>query len=267
MEQLNTIADQVNVAKYKLETSLKRQCDYAGATLAATKWLAMAHVHMDNTVRFKKCKQHLKQYRYRVLEETEKLTQFLIQLDYIEANGMDEIRIKRKRLVQRIQALLDQADALRHKSDRLITLFALIMPESPTLKPSSTESSINSNSINLPSWAPQIHMDQDQNGILLSIDLSGVENNQFDISVTPEGLLQIYGSKYPLQVPSSTDSFGHFDVHQYFPSVLFDVDRINYRHLPNGYLEVVIPLLPHASSLLSSILDQTQFQPHTGIVY
>ncbi|OQR83530.1 hypothetical protein ACHHYP_14593 [Achlya hypogyna] len=85
----------------------------------------------------------------------------------------------------------------------------------------------------LPVWRPEYDVRPTQQGIVLVADLRGVDPRHLSVSITPDGVLQISGVKFPT-----------------FPVQHVDVANASYQRLANGLLQVVLPrrVLPQRRS-------------------
>ncbi|EQC37305.1 hypothetical protein SDRG_05526 [Saprolegnia diclina VS20] len=263
--QLAAIAGHIDRATDMVTSRLEHQRCIAAATLAASKWIMATHKGGDHLERVKQCKQRLGQYRARVLAQSERLTQLLMELDTIESNGDAAIRAERKRSVHRIQGLLKAADELLVKSERLLALANTVLLEAPTAAPLVSEPVQHDNEDHnmkrlldtLPLWTPNAHFVNAGDSVVLRVDLAGVHDDSIDVSVTPEGLLQIAGYKFPTPRDiafmhthrwASRPRFGKFVVTHEWPRHVFDVANLSFRQLPTGVLEVVAARLSTPAS-------------------
>ncbi|OQR97865.1 hypothetical protein ACHHYP_09853 [Achlya hypogyna] len=301
-KRLAAVASHIDRAQDMLVSRLITQRHAAVACLAATKWMTFAHRTRDHSARVKRAKQELAQYRYRVLEQAERLTQLLMDLDVIESAGSDIIRSERKQLVHRIQTLFDTADELTVKANRLVALGDIIFPQAPepaespavvatTIDtasestalehptPSDTPNSEPANEGNegipryidsLPLWTPPVRLQRVIDGVVLTVELPGVEPKNVDVSVSPNGHLQVTGFKLP-----TPDDFplllshwrpvelrcGRFLVERQFPVDRFAVDLMRFRHLPTGEIQIVVPDQPQPPAPTPA----TFVHPYTGL--
>ncbi|ETV72535.1 hypothetical protein H257_12625 [Aphanomyces astaci] len=125
--QLAAIADQADRIHDIVTTRLPHQHGLVAAEIAATRWLSVAN-NGNAATRLKKCKMQVTNFRFRVLEQGERLTRLLCDLDLVDSDGDQQIRQERKRLVLHIQDELQLADALKHKCDKLVAFHAYMFP-------------------------------------------------------------------------------------------------------------------------------------------
>ncbi|CAK4067450.1 unnamed protein product [Aphanomyces euteiches] len=134
IEQLSSIHEELRRIQDVLESRLPTQYKLVASEIAAAKWLSL----IDNDKaksREKACSLRVKNYRYRVLEQAERLTRLLCELDVIESDGDEEIRKQRKQTVLSVQGKLDIADTMKLQCDRLLDFhqrMLLLVPSRPT---------------------------------------------------------------------------------------------------------------------------------------
>ncbi|CAI5727819.1 unnamed protein product [Peronospora farinosa] len=118
--RLQTIKQNINDVQEKLSTRLPAQYRHLMATVCGTKWRLKTFKPHDAAAIVKKMRLELGAFDYRVKEQEELLTRYLLELDGILSHGDADIKSARKALVVFIQQqLLPQADAFKERSAKL----------------------------------------------------------------------------------------------------------------------------------------------------
>ncbi|KAF0683105.1 Aste57867_24793 [Aphanomyces stellatus] len=237
--QLASIADQANRIHDVITTRLPFQHKLLAAEVAATKWLlsTLHKQHIGEHDHSKKCRLQLSNYRYRVLEQAERLTRLLCDLDLVESEGDEGIRKERKRLVVLVQERLAQADALKQTSDKLSAFYDTVLgePAGVVVEPTTAAEEAPDNDMeeedvvaescpeetnnadeetaememdeteedpfaSLPEWTPRHELREGPDGsIYLLANLAGVDmQNHLDVRVDGD-VLRVSGVKLPTQ--------------------------------------------------------------------
>ncbi|KDO29371.1 hypothetical protein SPRG_05907 [Saprolegnia parasitica CBS 223.65] len=246
--QLVAIAGHIDRATDMVTSRLVHQHHITAATLAASKWITAVRMNQDHAERTKQCKQRLGQYRARVLAQSERLTQLLMELDTIESNGDATIRAERKRLLKVADELAAKSERLL---ERLLALAKTVLPEMSVPAQSDQEVREMQRLLDaLPMWTPNAQFVDAGNSVVLRVNLAGVNRASTTVSVTPDGHLQIAGYKFPtphdlvFMHTHRQPRFGRFVVAHAWPRHAFDVANLRFRQLPTGVLEVVAPRHP-----------------------
>ncbi|KUF97268.1 hypothetical protein AM587_10004647 [Phytophthora nicotianae] len=136
--RLQTIEQKVKDVEHKLNTRLPAQYRHVAAMVCGTKWRLLTFKPQDAASVVKKMRLELGAFDYRVKEQAELLTRYLIDLDGVLSYGDADIKNARKALVVFIQQLLPQADAFKERSAKLKQFgeHALDGLEGPTPAPS-----------------------------------------------------------------------------------------------------------------------------------
>ncbi|EEY59119.1 uncharacterized protein PITG_11584 [Phytophthora infestans T30-4] len=117
--RLQTIEQKVKDVEHKLNTRLPVQYRHIVALVCGTKWRLQTFKPQDAAAVVKKMRLELGAFDYRVKEQAELLTRYLIDLDGVLSYGDADIKSARKALVVVIQQLLLQADAFKERSAKL----------------------------------------------------------------------------------------------------------------------------------------------------
>ncbi|KAK1929278.1 hypothetical protein P3T76_015230 [Phytophthora citrophthora] len=116
---LQTIKAKVQDVQEKLNTRLPAQYRQVVAMVCGAKWRLQTLKSQDAAQTVKKMRLELGAFDYRVKEQAELLTRYLIDLDGVLSYGDAEIKSARKALVVFVQELLPQADAFKERSAKL----------------------------------------------------------------------------------------------------------------------------------------------------
>ena len=115
--RLQTISEKVKNVQETLNERLSAQYRHVLATVCGSKWRLQALRSLDAAAVVKKTRIELGAFDYRVKEQAELLTRYLLELDDVLNYGDVEIKSARKALVVFLQQqLLPQADAWKHRS-------------------------------------------------------------------------------------------------------------------------------------------------------
>lgn len=118
-QRLAAIEQKVKDVQDKLDTRLPAQHRHLTALACGAKWRLRALKAADAHDVAKKLRLELGAFDYRVKEQAELLTRYLIELDDILSYGDADIKAARKALVVFIQQLLPRADAFKERSAQL----------------------------------------------------------------------------------------------------------------------------------------------------
>ncbi|KAG1706043.1 hypothetical protein DVH05_002605 [Phytophthora capsici] len=116
---LQAIKTKVQDVQDKLNTRLPAQYRHVAAMVCGAKWRLQTLKPQDTAQTVKKLRLELGAFDYRVKEQAELLTRYLIDLDGVLSYGDAEIKSARKALVVFVQELLPQADAFKERSAKL----------------------------------------------------------------------------------------------------------------------------------------------------
>ncbi|KAH7461241.1 uncharacterized protein KRP23_14088 [Phytophthora ramorum] len=117
--RLQAIERKVQNVQETLRTRLPAQFRHEAALVCAAKWRLRALQPADASSVVKKVRLELGAFDYRVKEQAELLTRYLLELDDVLSRGDADIKRNRKALVVAIQQLLPEADALKERSAKL----------------------------------------------------------------------------------------------------------------------------------------------------
>uniref|UniRef100_M4BQR8 BAG domain-containing protein n=1 Tax=Hyaloperonospora arabidopsidis (strain Emoy2) TaxID=559515 RepID=M4BQR8_HYAAE len=118
--RLQTISEKVKNVQETLNERLSAQYRHVLATVCGSKWRLQALRSLDAAAVVKKTRIELGAFDYRVKEQAELLTRYLLELDDVLSYGDVEIKSARKALVVFLQQqLLPQADAWKDRSAKL----------------------------------------------------------------------------------------------------------------------------------------------------
>ncbi|KAG3028062.1 hypothetical protein PC121_g24597 [Phytophthora cactorum] len=117
--RLQTIEQKVKDVERQLSTRLPAQYRHVAAMVCGAKWRLQTFKPQDAAAVVKKMRLELGAFDYRVKEQAELLTRYLIELDGVLSYGDADIKSARKALVVSIQQLLSQADAFKERSAKL----------------------------------------------------------------------------------------------------------------------------------------------------
>ena len=118
--RLQTISEKVKNVQETINERLSAQYRHVLATVCGSKWRLQALRSLDAAAVVKKTRIELGAFDYRVKEQAELLTRYLLELDDVLSYGDVEIKSARKALVVFLQQqLLPQADAWKDRSAKL----------------------------------------------------------------------------------------------------------------------------------------------------
>uniref|UniRef100_A0AAV1TVN5 BAG domain-containing protein n=1 Tax=Peronospora matthiolae TaxID=2874970 RepID=A0AAV1TVN5_9STRA len=118
--RLQTISEKVKNVQETLTERLSAQYRHVLATVCGSKWRLETLRSLDAAAVVKKTRIELGAFDYRVKEQAELLTRYLLELDDVLSYGDVEIKRARKALVVFLQQqLLPQADAWKDRSAKL----------------------------------------------------------------------------------------------------------------------------------------------------
>ncbi|KAL3665295.1 hypothetical protein V7S43_009923 [Phytophthora oleae] len=117
--RLQAIESKVQDVQDKLNTRLPAQYQLVAAMVCGAKWRLQTLKPRDAAQTVKKLRLELGAFDYRVKEQAELLTRYLIDLDGVLSYGDADIKSARKALVVFVQQLLPQADAFKERSAKL----------------------------------------------------------------------------------------------------------------------------------------------------
>lgn len=116
---LQDIEQKVKDMQEELNTRLPAQYRRLAAMVCGAKWRLQTLKPQDAAAAVKKMRLELGAFDYRVKEQAELLTRYLIELDDVLSYGDADIKSARKALVVFVQQLLSQADAFKERSAKL----------------------------------------------------------------------------------------------------------------------------------------------------
>ncbi|CEG48873.1 BAG domain [Plasmopara halstedii] len=119
LKQLQTIEQKVKEVQEKLDTRLPTQYQNLTAMVCGVKWRLNTFKPHDTSATIKKIQLELGAFDYRVKEQSELLTRYLIELDGVLSFGNEDIKRARKELVLLAQRLLSKADKFKERSGSL----------------------------------------------------------------------------------------------------------------------------------------------------
>ncbi|KAL7685955.1 putative BAG domain superfamily protein [Plasmopara halstedii] len=114
--RLQTIEQKIKDVQDKLSTRLPAQYRHLAAMVCGIKWKLQVLKFHDAASKIKKVRLELGAFDYRVREQAELLTCYLIDLDGVLSYGNADIQSSRKALVLLVQQQLPLADALKKRS-------------------------------------------------------------------------------------------------------------------------------------------------------
>ncbi|GMF09118.1 unnamed protein product [Phytophthora lilii] len=117
--RLQAIERKVQDVQDKLQTRLPAQYRHVAAMVCGAKWRLQTRRPRDAAAVVKKMRLELGAFDYRVKEQAELLTRYLIELDGVLSYGDADIKSARKALVVFVQQLLPKADAFKQRSAKL----------------------------------------------------------------------------------------------------------------------------------------------------
>ncbi|POM75280.1 Hypothetical protein PHPALM_7638 [Phytophthora palmivora] len=117
--RLQTIEHKVHEVQEKLKTRLPAQYQHVAALVCGAKWRLQTLQPQDAAAVVKKMRLELGAFDYRVKEQAELLTRYLMELDDVLSYGDADIKSARKALILFVQQLLPQADAFKERSAKL----------------------------------------------------------------------------------------------------------------------------------------------------
>lgn len=117
--RLQSIEEKVKDVQNKLSTRLPAQYRHLAAIVCGKKWQLHTFKPQDAAAIIKKVRLELGAFDYRVKEQAELLTRYLIELDGVLSYGNADIKSARKALVLLAQQLLPQADQFKERSGKL----------------------------------------------------------------------------------------------------------------------------------------------------
>ncbi|KAI9908959.1 hypothetical protein PsorP6_014518 [Peronosclerospora sorghi] len=117
--RLEVIDQQVKEVEHKLVTRLPAQYRHLAAMVCGEKWRMRTFKPQDAAATVKKMRLELGTFDYRVKEQAELLTRYLIDLDGVLSYGDADIKSARKALVTFIHQLLPVADNFKEHSAKL----------------------------------------------------------------------------------------------------------------------------------------------------